>query len=171
MKSFRKLVKPGLLALTCGIMLAGLNLQTADVIAENQRYYEQKLLRVMVEDVTTEPELIETGSGFRVLSDGLHIATIRTAETGKGYNGDIRLLVAFTPDGEILSVRVVGHGETPGIGDKIDIEVSPWIHQFNGTNRSNTNWALAPAGDIDGITGATITSRAVTDAVLGALPE
>ena len=64
----------------------------------------------------------------------------------------------------MISVRVTRHRETPGIDDKIDIAVSPWINQFKGTD-GNTVWFLAPTGDIDGITGATITSRAVTQAI------
>lgn len=171
MKSFKKLLKPGLLALTCGLLLAGINLQTKEVIADNQQFYEQKLLRAMVESVTTQPELQEFENEIRVFNGEQHVATIRRAETAKGYNGNIDLLVAFNRSGEVLSVRVTDHGETPGIGDKIDIQISPWIDQFQGATRQDTHWALTPKGDIDGITGATITSRAVTEAILESLPE
>lgn len=166
-----KLLKPVLLALACGVLLAGLNLQTADVIADNQRLHEQQLFRTMVESVTTSPELQEFEHGFQVYEAEQLVATIHRKSTQKGYNGNISLLVAFTPEGEILSARVSDHTETPGIGDKIDVNVSPWMYQFAGASRGNTNWLLSPDGDVDGITGATITSRAVKDAILESLPQ
>lgn len=159
-----KLLKPAVLALACALLLAGLNHQTRGVIAENQKFFEQKLLREMVSRETSSPDIVETPGGFEVSSDEAIVAHIKRMTTAQGYNGDISMLVAFTPEKQLLSVRVTRHRETAGIGDKIDITVSPWITQFDGTD-SNTRWALAPAGDIDGITGATITSRAVTQAI------
>ena len=159
-----KLLKPTLLALACALLLAGLNQQTRGVISENQRYFEQKLLRDLVAPVTASPDIIETQDGFEVSSDETLVAYIKRVTTTQGYNGDISMLVAYTPGNQVISIRVTRHRETPGIGDKIDIAVSPWINQFKGTD-GNTVWFLAPTGDIDGITGATITSRAVTQAI------
>jgi len=159
-----KLLKPALLALACALLLAGLNGQTRGVIVENQKYFEQKMLRDMVTQVTSSPSIVEVEGGFDIRSEGNLVAHIKRVTTEQGYNGNISMLVAHTPDNKVLSVRTTSHRETPGIGDKIDITVSPWIRQFEGTD-PNTGWALAPTGDIDGITGATITSRAVTQAI------
>lgn len=159
-----KLLKPALLALSCALLLAGMNLQTRGVIDENQTFFEQKLLRQMVSELTNSPEIVDTETGYKVLDDQETVALIQPAVTEKGYNGDINLLVAYTTDREIISVRVTEHRETPGIGDDIDISISPWITQFQGKT-ADSEWSLAPAGEIDGITGATITSKAVTVAV------
>ena len=165
-----KLLKPALLALSCALLLAGMNVQTRGVIIDNQKFFEQKLLRQMVSELTNTPEIVDTETGYKVLDGQETVALIQRAVTEKGYNGDINLLIAHTTDREIISVRVTEHRETPGIGDDIDISISPWINQFQGKSAAS-QWSLAPAGEIDGITGATITSRAVTNAVSEVLAE
>ena len=166
-----KFIKPGLLAFFCGILLAGLHALVRDVIEDNQRHHEQQLLRELVAGVTLNPELTRTERGYQVHQDGKLAALIAQTQTDKGYNGRIELFVARNLDGEVIRVRVIQHRETPGLGDRIDHQVSNWIAGFNHRSRTNTDWRLAPEGDIDVITGATITSRAVSDAVLKVLPE
>ncbi|WP_087016343.1 electron transport complex subunit RsxG [Thaumasiovibrio subtropicus] len=86
-----------------------------------------------------------------------------------GYNGTIRLIVGIALSGEVLGVRVLEHAETPGLGDKIDLRVSNWVESFVG--RLIDPSALAPwavrkdGGQFDQFTGATITPRAVVNAV------
>lgn len=87
------------------------------------------------------------------------------ARAPDGYNGDIDLLVGITAAGRISGVRVVAHGETPGLGDGIDHEISDWIEQFRG-RALGSQWSVGRGeGEVDALTGATITSRAVTEAV------
>lgn len=90
--------------------------------------------------------------------------------TNKGYNGDIALLVGIAPDRKtLLGVRVLNHKETPGLGDKIEARISPWILNFQGKSLENTRFAVKKdGGDFDSFTGATITPRAVVNQV-GAL--
>ena len=87
--------------------------------------------------------------------------------TYKGYNGEIKLLIGIAPDHEtLLGVRVLAHKETPGLGDKIEARIDPWILQFAGKSLANTRLAVKKdGGDIDSFTGATITPRAVTNQV------
>jgi electron transport complex protein RnfG len=82
-----------------------------------------------------------------------------------GYAGTIDLLVGIDADHFITGVRVIAHKETPGLGDYIDIKKKPWILQFNHLSRID-QLALRPNGGmIDAVAGATISARAVTDAV------
>jgi len=88
----------------------------------------------------------------------------------EGYGGSINLLVGIDSEGNITGVRVVApHYETPGLGDKIDIEKADWIKSFDGKSLINTpekNWKVKKdGGEFDAFTGATITPRAVVDAV------
>lgn len=89
--------------------------------------------------------------------------------TGQGYSGDIHLIMAVSREGEILGVRVLNHAETPGLGDKIEIEKDDWIRNFEGRSLQNTaaaEWAVKKdGGRFDQFTGATITPRAVVAAV------
>jgi len=92
-----------------------------------------------------------------------HIFEISTTE---GYNGEIRLWLAVDLAGTVLGTRVINHQETPGLGDKLDIEVSNWILGFNNQSLDSIIWAVKKdKGDFDQFTGATITPRAVVTAV------
>ncbi|ENY70300.1 electron transport complex subunit RsxG [Aeromonas diversa] len=86
-----------------------------------------------------------------------------------GYSGAIRLIVGFTPGGQVTAVRTLAHNETPGLGDKIDLKKSNWIESFRGrvlTRENESRWAVKKdGGDFDAFTGATITPRAVVKAV------
>lgn len=92
----------------------------------------------------------------------------------QGYGGSINLLVGVDAIGVITGVRVIPpHFETPGLGDAIDIQKSDWILNFNGKSLQNTpesQWRVKKdGGEFDAFTGATITPRAVVDAVYKAL--
>lgn len=86
--------------------------------------------------------------------------------TGNGYGGYIRMLVGVDLNGIIQGVEVLEQYETPGLGAKIDEtkmgEKDPWfLRQFKGKAARS----VVVKKNIDAITGATISSKAVTDAV------
>lgn len=88
--------------------------------------------------------------------------------TTRGYEGDIQLLVAISADGRLIGSKVLQQRETPGLGDLILHERSAWLTGFDGKTLSDStpSWALrADGGEFDQIAGATITSRAVSDAL------
>ena len=86
-----------------------------------------------------------------------------------GYSGAIQLLVGVDFAGTVLGVRVTEHHETPGLGDKIELRISDWITHFAGktiAGESDATWAVKKdGGQFDQFTGATITPRAVVNAV------
>lgn len=92
---------------------------------------------------------------------------------GYGYSGAIQLIMAVNTNGEILGVRVISHAETPGLGDKIEINKDQWITGFDGhslTTKNENQWHVKKdGGDFDQFTGATITPRAVVSAVYDGL--
>ena len=77
------------------------------------------------------------------------------------------MLLGIANDGRVLGVRVLSHGETPGLGDKIEPQKSDWLAQFQGQGITpDSAWQVAPdGGDVDALTGATITSRAMLSAL------
>lgn len=97
------------------------------------------------------------------------VAVVMETTAPDGYSGAIRLLVGADFSGTILGTRVTGHHETPGLGDKIEPRLSDWITRFSGKTISGENdsrWAVKKdGGDFDQFTGATITPRAVVNAV------
>ena len=90
--------------------------------------------------------------------------------THKGYSGDIELLTGTDRDGTVRRVQVLKHQETPGLGDQVEESKSDWLKSFRGKSLSNATFKVKKdGGDFDSFTGATITPRAVTEAVGGLL--
>jgi electron transport complex protein RnfG len=103
---------------------------------------------------------------------GGEVTAVAFAMSERGY-GTINLIIGIDRKGEVLGVRVVSHTETPGLGDKIEVEKSDWIKGFDGRSLANTSarqWAVKKDGGLfDQFSGATITPRAVVKAVVKAL--
>lgn len=92
--------------------------------------------------------------------------------TGRGYGGEIVLLVGIDHEGRVTGARVLHHQESPGFGDGIEITHDDWIRQFEGRGLEDQDdaWALrSDGGDFDTLSGATVTSRAVVHAVYQAV--
>lgn len=106
-------------------------------------------------------------------NQGKPTAVILQVNAPDGYSGSISLLVGIMRDGTLSGVRVTQHRETPGLGDQIELNKSPWIKSFDGkslTNPKRRGWAVKKdQGDFDQFAGATITPRAVVAAVHKAL--
>ncbi len=86
--------------------------------------------------------------------------------TNRGYSGRISAMVGIDPQGVIIDVVHLAHGETPGLGDKIDKSKSTWSDQFKGFDPGTRSLKVKKDnGDVDAITAATITSRAYCDAI------
>ncbi|CBG88199.1 electron transport complex subunit RsxG [Citrobacter rodentium] len=101
--------------------------------------------------------------------DGNPVAAVLEATAPDGYSGAIRLLVGADFNGIVSGARVTEHHETPGLGDKIELRLSDWITHFSGKQiqgQNDSRWAVKKdGGDFDQFTGATITPRAVVNAV------
>lgn len=86
--------------------------------------------------------------------------------TMMGFSGLIKAMVGFAPDGTIIDVVHLEHKETPGLGDKIEKGKSNWSNQFRGKHPETFDLRVKKdGGDVDGITAATITARAYSDAI------
>lgn len=105
--------------------------------------------------------------------DGKPVAFIVPAIAPDGYSGAIKLIVGVNIDGSIAGVRVLNHKETPGLGDKVDLNKSPWVLNFDGKSLGNPkseNWKVKKdGGEFDQFTGATITPRAVVNKIKAVL--
>jgi electron transport complex protein RnfG len=87
----------------------------------------------------------------------------------KGYSGEIKVLLGIDENGKLLGVRVLKHTETPGLGDKIEVGRSDWITRFTGKSLGDppdAQWAVRKdGGPFDQFAGATITPRALVNAI------
>jgi len=88
---------------------------------------------------------------------------------GKGFHGDIGVMVGIdiTTD-KIIGIGITTHSETPGVGSRVKTDLS-FRSQFKGIPVNETVKVKADGGQIDAVTGATISSRGVCNAVNNAL--
>jgi len=121
---------------------------------------------------TRELGLDEGGRVYRARKAGQPAALLLEATAPDGYSGRIDLIVAINADGSVSGVRAVSHRETPGLGDYIDPrkdrdKKSPWIAQFSDLKAADVPACKVKkdGGQIAYHTGATISARAVTNAV------
>ena len=90
--------------------------------------------------------------------------------TEKGFSGLIKIMVGFTPDGIIKNIEVLEQKETPGLGTKMKDD--KYIAQYRQKDPSKFNLKVTKdGGEVDALTGATITSRAFGEAVQMAYDE
>jgi electron transport complex protein RnfG len=87
---------------------------------------------------------------------------------GKGYSSYIKMLVSIDKDLKVKNLKVLSHQETPGLGDQI-LE-APFLEQFKGKKLTQIVLVKTEtAENIQAISGATISSRAVTNGVKDAV--
>lgn len=102
-------------------------------------------------------------------AQGSTVSALAYKVVGQGYAGPIEVLLGVDAKGRILGARVLAHTETPGLGDKIELNRDDWILAFNGRTLGDPppeRWAVKKdGGDFDQFSGATITPRAVVAAI------
>lgn len=104
---------------------------------------------------------------YKATAGGKPVAYISTT-AGKGYSSFIAMLVSLDIDLKIKDVKILHHGETPGLGDQV--EEKSFIDQFKGKSLSQIVLLKTETKEnIQAITGATISSRAVTNGVKDAV--
>lgn len=177
MKDYAKLI----MVLTCiclisGVLMAfvyGLTEEPINRARENSR---MEAIQRVLPPAESVPQLEEATFTYNdktlqtvtASNNGKHIATVLQVSTSAGYGGDIEIMVGILPDGAVQGVAILNHKETPGLGANIDTPEFCGI--FKTRTLNNTDWRVKKdGGDIDEITAATISSRAVTDAVKFAL--
>jgi len=104
---------------------------------------------------------------YLATSNGKPVAYI-SSTAGKGYSSFIAMLVSLDTDLKIKDVKILHHGETPGLGDQV--EDNSFIGQFKGKVLSQIVLLKTETKEnIQAISGATISSRAVTNGVKDAV--
>ena len=104
-----------------------------------------------------------------IVTDVEQLGVVLPITAVQGYSGPIQLLLALDQQQRIVGVRAIEHRETPGLGDRIETRKSDWMLAFNGLRYDDLapdDWAVQnDGGQFDSFTGATITPRAVVDAL------
>lgn len=96
---------------------------------------------------------------------GQIVGTAVATYSNQGFDAtQIQIMVGFLPDNKLNKIEVVQQKETPGLGSKM--KEPKFKDQFNGIDPSKFVFKVKKdGGDVDAITAATISSRAVSDAM------
>jgi len=150
-----------ILAIICTVasgLLAGVNALTKSrIAAQAQAEEDASLEEVLPEAVRFEAEK----SGDEIIyykaqdKEGKLIGVAFKA-LGKGYSSDIETMVGMLKDGTITAIKILNQNETPGLGARVT--ENSFTGQFNNKNMQNLS-------QVQAITGATISSKAVIDSV------
>ena len=139
--------------------MAVTNAVTSDRITELERKNTESTMAALIKaDEYTEKTFDKGGfTYYEAVKDGKTVAYIfKTA--AKGYGGDVSVMTALSPDGKISNLAILDvSSETPGLGQNASKK------EFYGQFKDKTDKVAIT--DIDTVTGATITSKAVTAAV------
>ena len=153
------------------LALAVTNAVTVDKIAALEVQKSKEAMQSLISADSFEEQKMDDGSLYHIaLKDGETVGYIFST-AAKGYGGDVSVMTAIKPDGTVKSVAILDvSNETPGLGQNAAKE--DFYSQFEGKAEDIKllkNGAEAKNNEIDAVTGATITSKAVTNAVNEAL--
>ncbi|MCX7779475.1 MAG: RnfABCDGE type electron transport complex subunit G [Negativicutes bacterium] len=158
------------LTITCfisGAIIAGTYAITEPAAAAQRIKAKNDAMRELVKDADSFKAVEGKEGWYAGIKDGKVIAYVVPA-SGKGYAGTIEMLAAVTPDGKAMDFKVLKHAETPGLGDKMT--EPKFRKQFSGKEANDLEVVKVPSDkNIQALTGATITSRAVTKGIKDAV--
>lgn len=175
-KNREDIIKPvGVLLAICIIIplaLSVTNKVSAKKIAELENENSKKNMQSLVSADDFE-KCSDGGIEYYTAIKGGDTAAYIFTESAKGYGGDVSVMTAVKPDGTVAGVAILDvSGETPGLGQNAAKE--SFYSQYAGLKKGVSllkNGAKAENNEVDAVTGATITSTAVTRAVNAALDD
>ncbi len=169
------MIKYGIILLTiclcASLVLSFTYKMTQAKILEQMTADEKNALSEVFPQATSfEEKILDDKPYYLAKKDGHDLGYI-TKIQAKGYSSTIVIMAGFDKAGEIKGVEVLSQQETPGLGAKIvEIKSSdkkPWfLEQFKGKKTSELDLK-----NIQAITSATITSKAVLDSVKKSVEE
>jgi len=188
MKILAKELMPfSVLAVLCAIVLSFSHELTRERISENIEMQELQIITAVMtadfdndiyNDVKTINYTDDTGnklttSVYRARKSDNPVGVVFMPIPATGYNGPIQLSVGILQNGSIFAVQVLSHRETEGLGGNIHQDKTDWLNNFAQQSFDVTameRWAVKDeSGKFDQLSGATITSRGVINAVKNSL--
>lgn len=181
------------ITLIAGVLLGFVYELTKEPIAEQRRLKVQRACAEVFETANSfEEKQVDANSLLtmeaqqlmdNLASNGVVIGTVYTAvstdgkalgyviktTTKKGFGGPIELMLGVSMDGTVNGISILSISETPGLGMNAEDDLAP---QFAGKNVEGfiyTKTGAVADNEVDVISGATVTTKAITSAVNGAI--
>lgn len=152
-------------------ILSLVNLLTADVIAKKELQVEETARKTLIPEavnfkkmdltLSQEEAKLITAVYLATGSDGFVYGYCINVSPS-GFSGQINLIIAVSTNPDILGIKTISHSETPNIGSSVLEDNGGLIPQYRNMNLQNVN-------NIQAISGATTTSKAVNSGAKAAL--
>ncbi|HHI87723.1 MAG TPA: RnfABCDGE type electron transport complex subunit G [Candidatus Cloacimonetes bacterium] len=164
----KEIIRPALILLIicviASVILAIIYKQTAPLIAQNKLMAEEQARKTVLPEAAVFKPVIENDQilyyeGFD--TDSSLVGYVFSCFQ-YGYSSDVKTMVGLTTNLKISAITVVSQMETPGLG--ANCTKLGFLNQFSGKDPAEI-YVDKDGGDIQSLTGATITSRAVTNAI------
>jgi len=156
----------------CGLLLAGVKQATAERIEDQvMRYVKGPAVLKVLASATNNPvadrRTIELdGAALTVFmgKQGDAVTSVAYETTAQGFGGEIGIMVGYDlRTDRLLGIGVTSHKETPGVGARVT--QTTFTDRFVGRMLTTDFRVKQAGGDIDALTGATISSKAACAAV------
>lgn len=150
-----------------GLILAGVYAKTSPIMYKKALIEKDLALKELMPEADKIEKLgdwsiHEKHSEYFAAKKGDEIIGYIVQSFGKGYSSYINTLVAVDKDFKVQKINILAHAETPGLGD--EIEADSFKGQFKGKDTGHLKVLKTETTEyIQAISGATISSRAVTE--------
>jgi electron transport complex protein RnfG len=185
--SYKELISFSVIAILCGVVLSFSHELTRERISKNIEMQKLKIITAVMtpdfdNDIYYDVKAINytndfgselTTNVYRARKSDNPVGVVFMPIPATGYNGSIQLSIGILKDGSIFAVQVLSHHETEGLGGNIHQDKTDWLNNFSQQSLDVTamdEWAVKDeSGKFDQLSGATITSRGVINAVKNSL--
>ena len=156
-----------LICLAATLLLSLTNMVTKGQIARVQQEAADAARKLVCADAAEFKEAPEYADAdvYRALDDAGNLIGYAVITSGKSYGGDIDVMTGFDTEGKITGVQILNIEDTPGLG--MNAKKESFRNRFLEKTAGSLAASKTPSSDseIQAITGATITSTAVTKCV------
>lgn len=167
--NFKEVVRPAVtlfaICLVITLLLAATNLMTRNKIAEMNKQTESASRQLVLPGATSFEDSAD--ASYAIGKKGSDILGYVFTTKTKSYGGDMSVMTGIGKDGKITGVTILSINDTPGLG--LNAQNDSFRNQYKQTAPEKGFEVIksgsAQDGQIEAMTGATITSKAVTTCV------
>lgn len=149
-----------------GFILAFVYANASPKVFKNNEEAEKKALKELVPDADTNEKhdwtIHDKHAKYFIMKKGGDTIGYVIQSFGKGYSSYINTFIAIDKDFVVQKINILGHGETPGLGDEIELDY--FKDRLKGKDIDHLKVLKTETKEyVEAISGATISSRAVTE--------
>ncbi len=150
-----------------GLILAVVFANTSPIVFKNNEKAKQAALKQLMPDADMVPKVGDWtihdkhAEYFEAKKGGDTVGYV-IQSFGKGYSSYINTFIAVDRDFKVMKINILSHGETPGLGDEIELDY--FKDRLKGKDLDHLKVLKTETAEyVEAISGATISSRAVTE--------